>query len=60
VLTVGEMEGFTERGGMIAFRLKEDIVRFEINLDQVKHAHLKMSSQLIRLAQKVISKDGGV
>jgi hypothetical protein len=58
VLTVGEMEGFTERGGMIAFRLKEDIVRFEINLNQVKHAHLKMSSQLIRLAQRVISKDG--
>jgi hypothetical protein len=52
------MEGFTERGGMIAFRLKEDIVRFEINLNQVKHAHLKMSSQLIRLAQRVISKDG--
>jgi hypothetical protein len=58
VLTVGEMEGFPERGGMIAFRLREDLVRFEINLDQVNRAHLKMSSQLIRLAQRVISKDG--
>ena len=59
VLTVGEMEGFAERGGMIAFRLRQDVVRFEINLDQVKRAHLKMSSQLIRLAQRVISRDGG-
>jgi hypothetical protein len=58
VLTVGEMEGFTEQGGMIALRLGGDVVRFDVNLDQVERAHLKMSSQLIRLARRVISKDG--
>ena len=56
VLTVGESDGFTERGGMIAFKLRSDVVRFDINLDQVERARLKMSSQLIRLAQQVISK----
>jgi hypothetical protein len=30
-------------------------VRFDINLEQVERARLKMSSQLIRLAQRVIS-----
>ncbi len=57
-LTVGEMEGFTERGGMIAFRLGSDVVNFDINLDQVERARLKMSSQLIRLARNVIAKGG--
>jgi YfiR/HmsC-like len=57
-LTVADMEGFTERGGMIAFRLKSDVVNFDINLDQVERARLKMSSQLIRLARNVIGKGG--
>lgn len=60
VLTVGEMDGFTDRGGMIAFKLRDDLVRFDINLDRVERAGLKMSSQLIRLAQRVISRSGGV
>lgn len=59
VLTVGEMEGFAERGGMIAFRVRDDVVRFDINLAQVERARLKMSSQIIRLAQRVISKGDG-
>ena len=59
VLTVGEMDGFADRGGMIAFRMKEDTVHFDINLERVERAGLKMSSQLIRLALRVISgKDG--
>ena len=56
VLTVGEMDHFTDRGGMIAFKLRNELVRFEINLDQVQRARLKMSSQLLRLAERVISK----
>jgi len=57
-LTVADMEGFTERGGMIAFRLRSEVVNFDINLDQVERARLKMSSQLIRLARNVIGKGG--
>ncbi len=57
-LTVADMEGFTERGGMIAFRLRSEVVNFDINLDQVERARLKMSSQLIRLARNVIGRGG--
>lgn len=59
VLTVGELERFAERGGMIAFRVRDDVVRFDVNLAQVERARLKMSSQLIRLAQRVLAKEGG-
>jgi hypothetical protein len=58
-LTVGEMDNFITRGGMVGFRLEEDVVRFDINLDRVGQARLKMSSQLIRVARKVIATKGG-
>ena len=60
VLTVSDIDGFAERGGMIALRVRNDVVQFEINLDQVERAHLKMSSQLIRLARNVIGKGSGL
>ena len=59
VLTVGAMDSFAERGGMIAFKVRDDVVQFEINLGSVERARLKMSSQLIRLARQVIDHDKG-
>jgi hypothetical protein len=56
VLTVGDMDGFADQGGMIAFKQKQDTVAFEVNLDQADQAGLKVSSQLLRLAQRVISR----
>ena len=53
VLTVGEMEKFTQRGGMIIFTVKENKIRFEINLDAAKRAELKISSKLLKLAKIV-------
>ena len=54
VLTVGEAEGFAERGGMIGFRLTSDgRVAFDINLRRVDRAGLRMSSQLLKLARIV-------
>ena len=58
VLTVGEMDRFTDGGGMVGFRLKDSTVKFEVNLRELKQARLQMSSQIIRLAQRVIE-DGG-
>src|SRR5262249_34436719 len=60
VLAVGALGGLGEHGGMIALRVGNDVVQFEINLDQVERAKLKMSSQLIRLARNVIGKGGGL
>jgi len=58
VLTVAEMDRFTERGGMIGLRLAGDLVKFDINLAEVEDAGLEMSSQLIRLARHVIPRRG--
>lgn len=53
VLTVGEMKGFAEAGGMINFTLIEKRVRFEVNLDAAQNAGLKISSQLLKVAKIV-------
>jgi len=53
VLTVSEMEGFTELGGIINFIKEENRIRFEINLDAAEQAGLKISSRLLRLAKIV-------
>jgi hypothetical protein len=52
-LTVGEMAQFAARGGMVQFSLEEKQVRFEINLDAVSRADLKISSRLLMLARIV-------
>lgn len=53
VLTVSDMERFTERGGMIVLRLVDQKVHFEINLDATESVGLKLGSQLLRLAKVI-------
>jgi hypothetical protein len=53
VLTVGETEGFPQLGGIVNFTLKENKVRFEINVDAAERARLKISSKLLRVAKVV-------
>ena len=50
VLTVGEMDKFTENGGMINFVLQGTKIRFQINNDAATGAGLKISSKLLALA----------
>jgi hypothetical protein len=52
-LTVGENEGFAQRGGGIQFVLENGKIRFLINVDTVQRAGLKVSSKLLALAQIV-------
>lgn len=54
VMTVSDMPEFLERGGMIQFVLMEDRVRFEVNLDAAEKCDLQISSQLLKVAVKVI------
>jgi hypothetical protein len=49
VLTVGEMPGFTETGGMINFVLEGTKIRFQINNDAANSAGLKISAKLLGL-----------
>jgi YfiR/HmsC-like len=53
VLTVGDMDQFAERGGMINLTTEEKRVRFEINVEAAERAGLKPGSQLLRLARIV-------
>ncbi len=56
-LTVGEMNGFLESGGVINFIIENKKVRFEINTSAAKRARLEIRSQLLRLAKRVIEED---
>ncbi|MGC8784070.1 MAG: YfiR family protein [Armatimonadota bacterium] len=53
VLTVGESEGFAQKGGMINFFIEQNRVRFEINPDAAKRVRLTISSKLLHLAKVV-------
>ena len=54
VLTVGETAGFLESGGIINLLMEDKKVRFEINITAAKRAKLKIRSQLLRLAERVV------
>jgi hypothetical protein len=52
-LTVGDTEGFTQRGVVINFYMEQKRVRFDINAQAARHAGLKISSKLLKLAGTV-------
>ena len=52
-LTVGDVKGFAQLGGIINFTIVENKVRFEINVKAAEEAGLKISSKLLRLARIV-------
>lgn len=53
VLTVSDIPRFSERGGMIEFVLKDDKVRFDVNLASAMDAGLTVSSDLLKVALTV-------
>jgi hypothetical protein len=54
-LTVSEIEGFAQMGGIINFIIVNKKVHFEINTDAAEQSRLKISSQLLKLAKIVTS-----
>jgi uncharacterized protein DUF4154 len=54
ILTVGENSGFMKHGGMINFVQSNDKIRFEINMIAVKKTDIRVSSKILRLAERVI------
>ena len=54
-LTVGESSDFANHGGMINFIDKDSKISFEVNLDAVNRSGLRITSKILRIADRVIS-----
>jgi hypothetical protein len=55
VMSVGEVDGFAEQGGMVNLLIPEKTVKIEINQSVVEQAHLQISSKLLKLAHLVLN-----
>ncbi len=53
ILTVSDIDAFSDAGGMIELRLADNKVRFEINVSAADRAGLTISSKLLSLATRV-------
>jgi hypothetical protein len=53
VLTVGETQDLAKHGAVITFRIEDNRVRFDINVDAAKRSRLTISSKLLSLARIV-------
>jgi hypothetical protein len=53
VLTISDIEGFTDAGGMIGMVRVGDRLQFDINHAALQRANLKASSQLLKLARNL-------
>ncbi|HEY7353581.1 MAG TPA: YfiR family protein [Terriglobales bacterium] len=58
LLTVSTMKHFARRGGDIGLVSQNDRIRFEVNRAAVAKSHLLLSSELLKVAVKVIGEPG--
>jgi len=54
-LTVGETADFLDAGGMVALFTDGKTRAFEVNLEAVDAAKLKLSSRMLALARRVVN-----
>ena len=54
VLTISDAPGFVQAGGIIGLKLRANRIRFDINQGAAHSAGLKLSSQLLKLADEVL------
>jgi hypothetical protein len=55
ILTVSDIDGFAQRGGVVGFITANNKIRFKINVNAGKNANLSISSKLLRVAEIVNS-----
>lgn len=53
VLTLGTVDGFLSRGGMVELVNVDDALRFDVSLKPLRAARLGLSSQALKLARRV-------
>jgi hypothetical protein len=56
VLTVGETTEFLDAGGIVSFSMQQETLQFEVNLVEANKVHLRISSQMLALARRVVSR----
>lgn len=54
ILTIGEDTNFVDKGGIVALVADRNRVTFEINLEAARAAQLEFSSQLLRVASRLV------
>jgi YfiR/HmsC-like len=59
MLTVSDIPSFAQLGGIIGFVTLEDKIRFEVNRDAAERSGLALSSQLLKVASRVIGQTPG-
>lgn len=52
-LTLSDIDGFVEQGGMIGLITRENRILFDVNFDMTHRANVKLSSQVLKLARSV-------
>ena len=53
MLSISDADHFAERGGAIGLLVRDNHVRFAVNLDAARAANIRISSELLRLALSV-------
>lgn len=56
LLTVSDIKNFAEKGGMIGLVTQGDRIRFVVNRTAAEDSHLSLSSELLKVAMRVIGK----
>ncbi len=56
VLTVSDIDGFADKGGMIGFVLNEGKIKVVVNTKSVSQAGMRVDAQLLEIALKVIDR----
>lgn len=51
ILTISDMDQFAWKGGIVGFVIRQNKVRFQINLNAARKSGLKISSKVLRLAE---------
>jgi hypothetical protein len=54
IITIGNMDGFIEAGGMINLLQVDNNIRFEVNYLSIKDSKVELSSDFLRLAVRII------
>ena len=56
LLTVSDMRNFAARGGAIGLVTDQGKIRFEVNRQAAEQSHLELSSELLKVATRVMKK----